>query len=294
MAESHSSRRIDAFHINVHLGEDPISDYQRLMPVLLDGSPHHLTSSRRHLAFHFERSSEIISLKSYEGDPQGEALLYDTATGTERLTPRGYSEIVATRTHAAIHLKSRVVAFEYNHRGTKIGNLEDLILQRLLRGAAKSQKFTVSLVPIVGPTFLSELEKYERIQSAVVTLVRPNPNWLDSKSPLLSYGESSHAQKMTITAVAKRDDSLSHRSGLVADLKDILKKGVQTVKEAVIRGTRSDATGLQPLRLTKHSLFKVVNLPRAIDGQPDSSRMIHDVIEYCNWLKREHPAPKEI
>src|ERR1044072_4751509 len=117
MATKAALRKIEGFHFNVHVGDEPLRDYSLLRNVFIDGSPHKLTSTRRQLAFHVSEEAEAVVFLSYEGDPEAEALLCDMTTGIERLTPRRSYEIVATRTHFAVNLAARVVAFEYHQRG---------------------------------------------------------------------------------------------------------------------------------------------------------------------------------
>src|SRR5947209_7282992 len=127
MAEPVAQRKIEAFHLNVTIRDDALEDYSLLGPLLIDHSPHSLRAHGRYYAFHFEQQHRSIVCVSYEGDPDAEALLYDTDSGKERLSDKRRSEIVATRTHFAINLPSRVVAFEFNQRGTKIRDFEDLL-----------------------------------------------------------------------------------------------------------------------------------------------------------------------
>src|SRR5438477_926930 len=129
MATKATLRKIEGFHLNVHIRDEPLQDYSLLTNLFIDNSPHKLRSERRQLAFHASEERPAVFFLSYEGDPEAEALLYDMGTGTERLTPRRSGEIVATRTHFAVNLTARVVAFEHNQRGTKREDFENLIEQ---------------------------------------------------------------------------------------------------------------------------------------------------------------------
>src|SRR6266542_5364296 len=280
-------RKIEGFHLNVHVVDEPLQDYSVLRNLFVDNSPHKLTSERRQLAFHVAEEQEAIFFLSYEGDPEAEALLYDMGAGTERLTPRRSGEIVATRTHFAVNLSARVVAFEYNQRGTKREDFEDLILQLLHH---ITDRCDVSLVPIPKPSFLQELREYDRIQSAKVGLVRPNPGWLDADSQLLKYADNSEAQAISLEARAKRNRSLSRQEGIVGDLRKVISQGITTVREAVIWGNKHGSKQRRETKLSAHTLSTIVSLERMADGQPNHQKMKEHVLRYCAWLTENHPT----
>lgn len=283
-------RKIEGFHLNVHMGVEPLQDYSLLSSLFLQNSPHNLVSQRRQLAFHVSKEQSAIFFLSYEGDPEAEALLYDMGAGTERLTPRRSGEIVATRTHFAVNLGARVVAFEHNYRGTKREDLEDLIVQLIHQTTGGDQRCEVSLVPIPKPSFLQELREYDRIQSAKVVLVRPNPSWLDADSQLLKYADQSEAQAITLEARARRNRSLSRGEGIIGDLRKVISQGITTVREAVIWGNKHGSKQRRETRLSAHTLSTVVSLERMPDGQPNPEMMKEHVLQYCGWLSQNHPA----
>ena len=288
MAQPIAQRKIEAFHLNVFLGDDPLVDYTLLAPVLLDRSPLKLRAQGRHFAFHFEREKHMIFCVSYEGDPDAEALLYDMDSGEERLTAKRRSEIVATRTHFAVDLGARVVAFEYNQRGTKVADFENLLQLRLDDEMAEGNDPKVSIVPVPGQRFLAALAEFERIQSAKAVLVRPNVNWLDSKSPLLAYADESNAESVTVEAKAGRAEGLSKRRGIVEDVRQVVRGGVTTLRQAIFWGTKDGRR--QDLKLTSQIRRTVVQLRRMDDGQPDQSAMRHHVLQFCDEISRERPA----
>lgn len=287
MADPIAQRKIEAFHLNVTIGDDALQDYSLLGPILIDHSPHNLRAHGRYYAFHFEREHRCIVCVSYEGDPDAEALLYDTDSGQERLSDKRRSEIVATRTHFAITLQARVVAFEFNQRGTKVRDFEDLLQLRLATQAGH-QDVAVSIVPIAGQRFLPQLEEFERIQSAKAVLVKPNAGWLDANSPLLRYGAESNAQSMTVEAKAGRAEGLSRREGIVGDVRQVVKRGITAVREAVFWGTKDGRR--QQLKLSSQTLKTVVQLKRMGDGQPDRSAMRQYVVEFCEEVAKKYPA----
>lgn len=293
MATKAALRKIEGFHLNVHIADDPLQDYSLLANLFIENSPHKLTSARRRLAFHVSEEEGTVFFLSYEGDPEAEALLYDMGTGTERLTPRRSGEIVATRTHFAVNLSARVVAFEHNQRGTKREDFEDLILQLMHQTTPPDQSCDVSLVPIAKPSFLQELREYDRIQSAKVVLVRPNPGWLDAGSQLLKYADKSEAQAISLEARAKRNRSLSRREGIIGDLRKVIGQGITTVREAVIWGNKHGSKQRRETKLSAHALSTIVSLERMPDGQPNHEMMKEHVLQYCAWLSQNHPAEQE-
>lgn len=283
-------RKIEGYHLNVHLDDNPLQDYSLLRPLLLNGGPFRLQSARRLLAFHAKTAGSLISILSYEGDPDAEALLYNMATGEERHTQRRSGEIVATRTHFALQLDARVVAVELNQRGTKKEDLERLLEQLVTRNSTGEGRCDTSLVPIPKPSFLKELDEYDRIQAASVTLVQPNASWLGRDSSLLKYAEASNAQSIEVDAKAKRNQSLARNEGLLRDLKDVLRRGVTTVKEAVVIGNKHGSKLRRESKLSAHALRTVVSLSRMPDGQPDRRGMEHHVLQYCEYLTKNYPV----
>src|SRR5438128_10483212 len=141
-------RKIEGFHLTVHVGDDPLQDYLLLAQLFLANSPHKLTSARRQLAFHVSEEDGAIFVLSYEGEPEAEALLYEMGSGTERLTPRRRGEIVATRTHFAVNPAARVVAFEQNQRAPKGEESEDPVAPLTHHTTGQERRRDESVVPI--------------------------------------------------------------------------------------------------------------------------------------------------
>lgn len=79
---------------------------------------------------------------------------------------------------------------------------------------------TVNLELEPGAEFISRLDALDRITSATVRIVRPNPGWRDLETELGAKAGESDAKKVDITMTARRKASLQRNEGIIAWIKN--------------------------------------------------------------------------
>jgi hypothetical protein len=191
------ARRIDAGTLHAHIGEEPLRRYRMLFEHIsrMDrGERIYHESDDRIIALpHVEVDRNHVFLTAYEGDLGVNPLIFNTANSSERLEHLGQAEVVATRTHAVIDLRTRRAVVEYNQKGAKSSHIA-IILQQLSGIDGLSVHFT----PIVQQSFLEQMEQFRRVRVARVQLMRPNSSWNDAEDRLLGIAQDSSAQRVEL------------------------------------------------------------------------------------------------
>lgn len=135
-----------------------------------------------------------------------------------------------------------LLLLENNFHGIHSGTLE-YYLQRLLRKisptklAKVGQAVVVSLTSEPGVQFIQRLHDLDRISTATLRVVRPNPGWRDLESLLSEEADESDARRIDLEMAARRGASLSKKEGLVARI--LQKFTNRTLDYAAISGNRN-------------------------------------------------------
>ena len=120
-----------------------------------------------------------------------------------------------------------------------------------------------------GPAFRQQIDALARIQSAAVTLTRPNLDWTDYSDVLNGLAGDSNARNIQVAASAPREESLERRTGLVKLITELSRPNARSImKSATVKGT-AEATG-QPIevKLQKNIQSEQVRVPIE-GGLPD-------------------------
>jgi hypothetical protein len=195
-------------------------------------------------------------------------LFYDPETGTESTADIG-GRIVATATWAFIDAAKRLAAIDVHRPGVPVAVMAKAIAH-LGRELGLAAGLTISLNPVPSPSFLAELDRFDRIRQAAIVLERPNYNWYDSATELAGYAGDSDAATLEVEASAERGRSLSTESGIVPDVRALAASSVGPVKNLRVTGTRAGESRETTLSLASHQEKRFVPVQR--DTSPSVER----------------------
>jgi hypothetical protein len=126
----------------------------------------------------------------------------------------------------------------------------------------------LSFTPVPTPTFAEKITRMQRIQSATVSLARPNVDWGDRYTQLTQYADESNAKVIDTTVRAGRSESISKQSGLIPNLIQWLSGGHPAVVNAKIKGNADEKSPLTELKLSDP--VETVALP--VDVNPETKQ----------------------
>lgn len=203
-------------------------------------------------------------LRLVEGRPGEPPLLFDAETGAERFGEVGATEFVASSALVLVNANSRVVVYERRRPGVPVADFERALSQ--IGRDAGLVNATFSLTPILSEDFLSELDDFERIRRAEVSVVRPNHSWTDSAEQLAELAGQSNASEMEIVATASRGQSLSLSAGIVKDIRDFASRSISAIKDARVFGRRRGTADESTLTFSKHQRRTDVRVDPTLDA----------------------------
>lgn len=177
-------------------------------------------------------------------------LFYDPVTAQESTADLG-SRFVATASWVFVDPVSRMVAAQRDRPGVPIGVIARA-LSHLGRELNLVPGAVFNLNPVPGPGFLEELDRFERIRQASVSLARPNYNWSDSANQLSGYAADSNAGRVEVTMSAGRGQSLAVDTGIVNDLKQLSAEPVGPLEDMKVTGIREGEARETSVSLAKH------------------------------------------
>ncbi len=172
-------------------------------------------------------------LAGQEGVP---TIYYDPTTGQE-----SYGEsrtAVPVRTALAfVHPESRMFILESRRPGITPGVVAKA-LSLYGRELNLVDQLTIDLNPVVSESFLQEIDRFERIRAASVSISRPNFNWDDNAVDITEYARESNADDAQLQLTARRGDSLSRTEGIVGDIRELAGERISPIQDARITGRR--------------------------------------------------------
>jgi hypothetical protein len=107
----------------------------------------------------------------------------------------------------------------------------------------------LEFTPVPAMQFLQAVKGFERISSASIVAVKPNPGWTDDYTTLTRVGDDSHAQSVELSASAGRGGSLSKSKGIVNFITDMAAGARTYMKNAHVTGSYVNTLGLSTVAL---------------------------------------------
>jgi hypothetical protein len=215
----------------------------------------------------------------YEGPPGLAPLIFDLAANEEhieRLRPR---QVMATRTHAIVNLKTRDVVVEYNHRGAKASDIAAL-LARAGRENLGWSNFHVELAPIASPDFLKAIDAFEKVKIASLNMVRPNLNWNKEKKHADAIAVESNGQRVEVAVYASGGDGLYKRKGMVGLIRSLTKESRSNLKNASVTGRRKGESTDTTISLQRHLEFRIARVRLGEGGHPERASVEAALMEF--------------
>ena len=222
-----------------------------------------------------------VLLIAYEGDIGKKPLFYNRENQSERVANLRANEILATRTHALIDLKTRTIVVEYNRGGAKAYDLLNIIWN--LAKTLGYENLTMEMPPIIGESFLKELAQFRRVRMATIKMVRPNTNWNDCEVALAKTAEDSDAQMIEVSFSAAKKESLSKSRGLLGMIKEIIADRRGVLKNVQVFGKKTNAAKETSVKLHNHLENRKVEISQSEDdGHPNSDEIKAELHNYLN------------
>lgn len=178
-------------------------------------------------------------------------LFYDPETGTESFGELG-GQVVASVNWILLDPLSRFLAIERRRPGVPVNVMSRSLALMGRELGIVGDRVTIDFNPVVAESFLEELDRYDRIRQAAVTLSRPNLNWLDSAAELTGYAGESNADSVELEMSAKRGESLDKDSGIVADIKELIRRPIGPLKNLRVTGRRENEPKETSMSLKRH------------------------------------------
>jgi hypothetical protein len=188
-------------------------------------------------------------------------LFYDPVTGTESTVDVG-QRIVATASWAFVDPTKRFAVIDRRRPGVPVAVMAKA-LSHLGRELGLAESLTISLNPVPSPSFLTELDRFDRIRQAAVVLTRPNYNWQDSATSLAGYAAESDAGTAELAMSAERGGALSQTSGIVSDIKTLASQAIGALKNLRVTGVRQGESRETTLSLANHQERRFVPVDRS-------------------------------
>ncbi len=92
-------------------------------------------------------------------------------------------------------------------------------------------KLVIDLNPVTAESFNEELEQFDRIRQASVTVARPNYDWTENANTLTTYAAESDGQTAELEISAPRGGSLAKERGIVRDIKKLVQHAIGPLKK---------------------------------------------------------------
>ena len=293
MARNVVNRKLEQFTLHAHITRKP-PKYVAVFRALAKLPPQErqlVTNERLTAIPRLAIAGEIVRIVALEGPVGLNPLVYNLEDQSERLQTLRSGEVVVSRTHAIIDLKTRNAVVEFNMRGAKAREIAAAVLQQAARRHTQFSNLELSLLPVVGEDFAAALDEFERIRTATLRLRRPNFDWSDVADDLTEAAKRSQAQAANVEFTAGRGDSLDPKGGVVALLRRIAGgRGPSVVEGATVVGHRSADAGETQISLRGHTRHRRASLRRAPDGQADEEDAFEALLEFEKELGTQADA----
>jgi hypothetical protein len=215
-----------------------------------------------------------LSLIVYTGDDDQNILLFDLDQQVEFNAATEAGRFVARKTHVLIDPIQRMLVIESGRGHPSAEELAEFIEDEA-HSLEGFNTLELSFTPVPTRKFAEKITGMQRIQSATVSLARPNPDWGDRYDQLTKYAAESNAKVIDATVRAGRRDSLSKDSGLIPNLVHWLTGALPAVVNAKIKGAFDAQSPLTELKLSDY--VETVSIP--VDVSPETKQPPDSVIQ---------------
>lgn len=257
-----TTRNIQVFALHFRLPNGPV-DYSNAFGVVSEISPADRiveVGDNKVLGFtRMDRVGDFFRIVALEGEPGELPLILNVRTATDRVGQLRKEEILAQKTHCLVDPAKRLAVIEYNHKGPKSERI-GTALEILLRRDPRYEGATVELNPQADESFISAIDRFERVKMASLKIARPNLDWTDYHHAMTEIGADSEGEKIEVVVTAARSRSLSKVQGVVHFIKSLAREGLSILKGAKLQGVREGETApttISLFRFIKHQRIHV-------------------------------------
>jgi hypothetical protein len=251
--------RLEVFDIQGHNGSQPL-DYPAFFRAL---SEIPARQRREQVADEivaipkFSESDGVFDFAAYVGSSNTAFLVLDLERDIEEVRHVSEGQVIATRTVGTIDPVRRIAIVQYVHRGVRAPQIAALLEKLAHSNLVQFQGVTLEFALRAGKRFREQLATLDRIQSASLTITRPNIDWTDFSDSMNDFAGNSNAHNLELSASAPRNESLRKTTGVIRLITELSKPNARsTMKAAKVKGTSAE-TG-EP---------KEVNLNKSIEGR---------------------------
>lgn len=199
-------------------------------------------------------------MRFVSGDANTAPMFFDPRTG-EETTAELSGQILASAVWMMVDPTSRYVAIERKRPGVPVS----VIAQALSHFSAElnlaDSRSVFDLNPIPAPSFVTELERFERIRQASVVVARPNYDWTDNATRLTEYAAASDGQTAETSISAGRGESLSKTTGIIEDIRRLASRAIGPIKNLRVTGRREGEQKETSVSLARHQERAFYNPP---------------------------------
>lgn len=253
-------RTIDVYRINGHSRpgspqERPV-DYEAFFDLLAKTPPaeRQVKDGSRTIAIPTAQHVENgLAFAFILGSPDSVTTLYAPSTATTESVEHDETRFPVVQVWTIVNPLERVLYLEKKRPGVPVSTIE-----RFLREFAKTSTnlgpVVFSLTPIPAPSFVTQINEMTRIREASLRVERPNLDWSGPAEDALGRIAESDAQSVGVEARASRKQSLRKDAGIVKMIKDMAKRPVNSIRNAMVKGTAPGYAGEKTVSLEKNQV----------------------------------------
>lgn len=244
-----------------------------------------LISINRELSIALEKIDRIentFAFRFIAGNPGETPLIFDVNRG-ESVPGEASLERwpgSPTRVVIAADPQQRIVAIEGRRNGVTANNLEKYF-SRI--GKNHWGRLSFEITPLVSPSLVQEIDKFERIRVASVELSRPNFDWSDHRDNLNELAADSGAERAESSVKAATGESLRKDQGMVGLIKDIAQSPHSNIKDVRVTGRKPGDKSDSTVSLRKHH-EKATAILQSSDSQLEQDRSLW--VQGLDFIKR--------
>lgn len=283
-ASAHPTKavRLEAFDIQGHNGSGPL-DYASFFSFIAAQNPNlrrERIADRLIAVPSFVEIDGRYSFVAYAGSSETSFLVLDLASDTEEIRHIEDGKVIATRTVGTIDPLARRAVIQYVHTGVRAAQVAALFEKLAHTRSTEFEGATLEFAPRAGRTFKQQIVAMERIQSASVTLTRPNYDWTDYSNAINELAGDSEAHNIEVAASAPRNGTLSKSKGVVQVINKLVDGTRSIIKSAVIKGLREGDSAPITLNLNKHIESRMAKVPLSSEGLPSTPDIVKAAIDF--------------
>lgn len=251
------------------------------------------TGGRSHALFEAKLVKKCLWLRFYSYSDGERPDVINTKSLSIKPNPLGDNETQVYWTHALVaQRKNRVVMLiERVQTGIWPTRIEDYLQWLFERPenssllsksqATSDEPLTVNLELETDKSFMKQVEAMERIITATVRIVRPNPGWTDYEDLLSKEAQASDAKHVDLSMHARRGASLKKDDGIVLAMKELDED--DKLGRAVVEGDIDGET--RTISTERHGKATYRYLTTDADGNVEHDAAFEKFLKYLDEVE---------